>query len=596
MLAISSIGLPSVVAKFVSERMALNDKKGAKRIYKLCVMLFVSTGLFLSLLLFFGAEFIGEKILNIKDIAIIFKVLAPAIFIVSSSSMIRGYFQGLEDMIPTSVSQVIEQLLNCIFSIIFVKAAMGKEPHIMAAAANFAATVSIIITFIYLIIYYIKNRIKLDNIRKKVTDNNRNNNEILKAEEKEKNEENEEEEEKLKLQERIARQEEREKEAFLRSVYAAKGINEYLDSYKLSDDGRILTISEKIKEDEAKCEKETKSNKENNLLSYDENRSSNIENTNSIENETTISLIKKILKYSIPITLGSVISVLNGIIDLTTVSRGIQKAFSKIFTEKVLLEKKAMEMQGILGKVETITALPIAVNLAISTAILPNISAAKARGNEEEIAKRVKSSIVTSIIFILPCAVGLAVLSDAILRLFYPNAPDGGLVMVFLSIAMIFIGINQIISSSLHGIGKTLIPTIAIFVGAIVKIILNIVLVENPNINIYGAAIGSICCHIVNFAIAYPALKKYVHFKLDRSKDILKPILISILMGFVVYFSYIALNSIFRDLIAVVISIAIGAITYFKLIFKLKVITKEDVLYLSSSEKLVNILEKLELI
>ena len=103
--------------------------------------------------------------------------------------------------------------------------------------------------------------------------------------------------------------------------------------------------------------------------------------------------MKSILKYSVPITMGSVISVLNNVIDTATVSRGIQKAFGNIILVKTELEAKAMEMQGILGKVETITMLPLAINLALSTILTPSLASAKALKQEDEIQNRVKSSL-----------------------------------------------------------------------------------------------------------------------------------------------------------------------------------------------------------
>lgn len=490
MLAVSSIGLPSVVSRFVSQRLALGDKRGAQRIYKICVKMFVTIGAILSILLFISSEFIAEKILNIKDVAIIFRVLAPAIFMVSSCSMIRGYFEGMEDMKATSNSQMIEQLFNCIFSIIFVKAAMGKEAHIMAAAGNFAATVAICITFIYLLRYYSKN---------------------------------------------------------------------------------------KIKKRELRAQKE--------------------ENPETIlDKKTDLEIAKEVLKYSIPITLGSIVSVLNSVIDTTTVSRGIQKAFADMYTSKKMLEEKAMEMQGILGKVETITALPLAINLALYTAIIPSLSSAKARGDKQEIQKRVRSSFAISCILIFPAAVGLFVMAEPILKILYPAAPEGAGVMALLSIALIFTGINQIISASFHGLGKTKIPMFALISGATLKIILNTLLVSNPKINIYGAVIGSIACQVLMFLIGYPLLKKEIDLKIDATKNVIKPMIISIFMGVIAYFCNVSLTSLFGKKIALLFTIIIAAIIYFKLIFVSKVVLREDIEYLVKNEKIIRVLEKLDLI
>ncbi len=483
MLAIASIGLPTVVAKFVSERVALGDMKGAQRVFRICATTFISLGAILSVSLYFGAEYIATNLLDVPDLALIFKVLAPAIVFVSASSMIRGYFTGMENMTATSVSQILEQLLNAVLSIAFVYTVIGKEPHIMATAANVSATIAIIITFIYLIIYYFRKRIKVD-----------------------------------------------------------KG--------------------EKSKEDNVK----------------------------------TSALLSRILKYSIPITTSSIISVLNNVIDTATVSRGIQKAFSHVIHIKTELEAKAMEMQGILGKIETITMLPLAVNLALSTVLVPSLASAKALKNEKEISNRIKSSLFISTVIILPCAAGLIALASPILHMLYPTAPDGMYVMMMLSIAMIFIGYNQTMSGSLQGIGKTLTPMMALLVGAIIKIVLNIALVQNPSINIYGAAISSIICQLITFIILYAVLRKQVDIKMKFSKNVFKPFIISAFMGVIVYGSYIGMKHITGNTISTLIAVLVGVLVYIVLIFKSKAVIKEDIEYLIKSEKLMNILYKLRLL
>lgn len=67
LLALSSIGIPSVVSKLVSERTAKGDNKGAQRIFKICMTFFVGIGIILSLGLFFGAEHIAVTVYNVAD-------------------------------------------------------------------------------------------------------------------------------------------------------------------------------------------------------------------------------------------------------------------------------------------------------------------------------------------------------------------------------------------------------------------------------------------------------------------------------------------------------------------------------------------------
>ena len=159
LLTLSSIGIPSVISKLVSERIAIGDKKGAQRIFGVAFKFFTTLGLILSLGLFLGADFIANNILNVPDVAYVMKVLSPAIVFVAMSAVYRGYFTGLQNMKPTSVSQTLEQFLNCVLSITFVYACIGKDPYIMAAAGNLSTTCAIVITFMYLLIYYRHNRI-----------------------------------------------------------------------------------------------------------------------------------------------------------------------------------------------------------------------------------------------------------------------------------------------------------------------------------------------------------------------------------------------------------------------------------------------------
>lgn len=476
LLTLCSIGIPSVISKLVSERLAVGNNYGAQRIFKTALKLFTGIGLFLSLGLFFGADLIATKILNVPDVAYVLRVLAPAIVFVAMSAVFRGYFSGQQNMKPTSVTQILEQFLNCVLTILFVYALVGKEPYIMAAGGNLSTTLSIIITFLYLITYYKKNKIEVD---------------------------------------------------------------------------KEQDISEE-------------------------------------EKRTNRELVKTILALSIPVTIGSVISVISSVIDTATVSNCIQQAFAGLVTGgKEVLEQIAMEKTGILSKVDNLTNLPIAINLAFSTALVPAISESIAKKEYTVASKRLSFSILASIIIIIPCAIGYICLSDQILNLIYPNAPDGGIVLKLSSISMIFVALSQTINGGLYGINKPLIPAISLAIGAVIKLILNLILVSNPSINILGAPISSIICQIIAFIICYKALTKKVKLNIRPVRYILKPLLAGIIMGVSVYFINMGLNMIMSATISTLLSILSGAIIYVAMIFILKILTKDEILMVPFGSKLL---------
>lgn len=157
LLLLSSIGIPSAVAKLVSEKVTLGDYKGAVKTFKVSLMVVSCAGLVGSLLLFFGAGFISDIVLKIPDSRMTIMAIAPSVFFVAISSVIRGYFNGRNTMKPTANSQSLEQILKTIFTIIFVEiaaAATSTSTVYMAVAANIATTFSVISSFVYIFLYF----------------------------------------------------------------------------------------------------------------------------------------------------------------------------------------------------------------------------------------------------------------------------------------------------------------------------------------------------------------------------------------------------------------------------------------------------------
>ena len=119
MLVLSSYGLPMAVSKLVSDRMAKKHYKDTRKIFNVALLVATTTGGIAALITFFGADFIEKHFYaGYEGIAIPLRILAPTIFIVSMLGVFRGFFQGQGTTIPTALSQVIEQIVNAIISIL----------------------------------------------------------------------------------------------------------------------------------------------------------------------------------------------------------------------------------------------------------------------------------------------------------------------------------------------------------------------------------------------------------------------------------------------------------------------------------------------
>lgn len=106
---------------------------------------------------FLGAEIIAEKWLQIPEAEYSLVALSPSIFFVTLISVIRGYFNGRNNVKVTANSQTIEQLFKMVFTIIVVELlamTSGINTTIMAAGANLATTLATSVGFWYLYIYY----------------------------------------------------------------------------------------------------------------------------------------------------------------------------------------------------------------------------------------------------------------------------------------------------------------------------------------------------------------------------------------------------------------------------------------------------------
>lgn len=295
--------------------------------------------------------------------------------------------------------------------------------------------------------------------------------------------------------------------------------------------------------------------------------------------------VKKILSVSIPMSLSSILTSLNRNIDSTTVVRSL-KTF--------LPEVEAKAQYGILsGKVDTLVSLPLSFNIAFATALVPAITSAKTTGDMETGRKRVSFSLLVTMLIGLPCMIGMIIFAQPILNLLFPNAPDGAFIFQISAMAIIFTVLEQTVNGALQGLGKIMVPAIALSIGVGLKLILNLVLVPIPGIGAAGAAFATVACHAVAFFIGFNVLKANMKLGLSFSKFIGKPILASVMMSICSYGIYLLLGGINAGKMATIIAILVAVIVYALAVIVLKIFTKEEINMIPYGHKLSKFLEKI---
>lgn len=180
-LLLTSYSLPLAVSKLVSARVAQNQHKNAQRIFKCALLFAIVVGALVAVIVFVFSDFIAGNIMSLKLSAYALRVLAPGLFIVAVMGVFRGYFQGMGTMVPTAISQILEQIVNAIVSIIGASyllemgkkvATVGNEPLLpqaFGAAGGTLGTVSgalfgLIFLLILMKLYYprVKQRLTTD--------------------------------------------------------------------------------------------------------------------------------------------------------------------------------------------------------------------------------------------------------------------------------------------------------------------------------------------------------------------------------------------------------------------------------------------------
>ena len=156
LLTISSIGVPNAISKMISEKVAVDDYKGAHRIFRIALLTFGIIGLTGTIILFLGAGAIANSI-EVPEAMISLQVLSPAITFVTITSVLRGYFNGLDKVSITAKSQSLEQVFKTLITILavqFVGMTTNLNTTYMAAGANLATTLSVLLSFAYIVMYY----------------------------------------------------------------------------------------------------------------------------------------------------------------------------------------------------------------------------------------------------------------------------------------------------------------------------------------------------------------------------------------------------------------------------------------------------------
>lgn len=469
LLVISSSGLPTAISKMVSERVTLGDYRGAHRVFTTAMQILCCIGLLTSILMFFGSDYIA-RLHMLPEAAYCFKALAPALFFVALMCAYRGYMQGMQQMVPTAISQVVEQVGKLAVGLTLAFMLLDAGPEYAAMGALIGVTVSELLALIYVMLSY---RRRWPKIRA-----------------------------------RLERSVRREAEPVA---------------------ARLMAIA-------------------------------------------------------LPITIGASISPLSSVVDSALIIRILLKlGYAK--------ETAQTAFSLMRTNVATLTNMPGVLTMALAMSLVPAISAFSAKRDHAGVQDTARLGLKLALIIGLPCAVGLFVLASPILAMLYPNLTEGELTLAVdlmhtSSIGVIFLSLVQSMTGVIQGMGKPNVPVFNLFIGFVLKVASLLALMNIPQINIQGAAVSTVVC----YAFAGIADTIYVirrsKLRLGLVDVLLKPVLSSGVMGFVVFMIYSFMQEMEHQVLPTLAAVAVGVFAYGVMAIYFRFFSREELAYIPGGQRI----------
>lgn len=140
LLILATAGFPIAISKIVSERVAVGDVIGARKAFRVASIALAVLGIFFFLLLYGTAPLVA-RFMGDEHLLTPLRAVAWSLPLVPMAAILRGYFQGHQNMVPTGVSQVVEQLIRVIFILLSAVWAMQvyQDAYLAGTGAVFAA-------------------------------------------------------------------------------------------------------------------------------------------------------------------------------------------------------------------------------------------------------------------------------------------------------------------------------------------------------------------------------------------------------------------------------------------------------------------------
>ena len=292
---------------------------------------------------------------------------------------------------------------------------------------------------------------------------------------------------------------------------------------------------------------------------------------------------------------------------LSTFIYNFSTSFNQTVYSRVMIHVRGMSVAetatayGIFsGKAMVIINIPIALASALSSAMIPAISASSALGNRAETCRKVENAMWTTMLIAIPSAVGLAVLAKPIMRLLFPQ-PDSlqtaSELLAMIAVTVVFYCLSTLSNGILQGVGRVNVPVKNAAIALVVQTGLLVGLLIFTELDLYALVICLIVYSFFMCVLNSISVRRCIGVKEDLKKMFLLPALSSVVMGVCARGIYEGMALLIDSNVLCLIPAVLAAIIiYFVMILKMGGVSREQLLSCPKGNLIVRFAERCHLL
>lgn len=307
------------------------------------------------------------------------------------------------------------------------------------------------------------------------------------------------------------------------------------------------------------------------------------DHTPRLESEKRI--YRALVATILPVVLSTVIYNISTVID--------QGIFGTIMSGQGFVEKEYSTVWGIFVEFKVLMNVPLSIASCLAPSVVPSLTASMLDEDYRGAGIKVRDSIRYTMVFTIPCAVGLAALASPVMQLVYNDSStlaagimqSGALMIVLYALSTLTTGILQ-------GLGEMQKPLIHSAVALVLHIIVLVLMLNFSGMNIYSVVYANIFFALVICLLNAWAIRQTLGYRQELMRSFIIPVFVSGLMGLAAYGVYRLFALFAGVLISTVIAILMGMVVYVVLLVKLRGITEREIRGLPKGAYLVYILQR----